>query len=197
MPTKTQEQILDFLLGNPEEELAIRGIAKRLGKSYTLVYNNIADLDDKGLIKKRDVPPAQVITLNKFAPTDALIGIEFRRRREFVQKHPWIRVMLEDILRAARGHFFVLLVFGSYAKGTQTPGSDLDLLVIVQDKKDMMEIENSVQNAYTKIKKGLILVDIDDFKGMIRNTDEFNVGNEAKKHHMILHGIEEYYRIIK
>lgn len=184
-------------MGNPEEELAIRGIAKRLGKSYTLVYNNIADLDDKGLIKKRDVPPAQVITLNKFAPTDTLISIEFRRRIEFVQKHPWIRVMLEDILRAARGHFFVLLVFGSYAKGTQTPGSDLDLLVIVQDKKDMMEIENSVQNVYTKIKKGLILVDINDFKGMIRNTDEFNVGNEAKKHHMILHGIEEYYRIIK
>ena len=41
MLTKTQEQILAFLIGNQEERVTISGIARRLGKSYTLVYNNI------------------------------------------------------------------------------------------------------------------------------------------------------------
>lgn len=197
MPTRTQEQIMAFLMGNPEEELAIRGIAKRLGKSYTLIYNNIADLEKKGIIKKQDIPPAQIVTLNRFAPAEVLIDTEFRRKREFLQKHPWIMVMLEDILAAAKNHFFILLVFGSYAKGTQTPKSDIDLLVIVQNKKDIKEIEDAMYKTYTKIKKGLNFADINDFRGMIRNTDELNIGNEARKYHIILYGIEEYYQMIK
>ena len=138
--TKTQEQILSFLLSKPEEQLTIRGIAKRLNKSYTLVYNNIADLEKKGIIKKQDVPPAKVITLNEFAPTEIFIDIELKRKKELLKKHPWIQLMLDDILTATKNLFFILIVFGSYAKATHTSKSDLDILIIVQDKKDINDI---------------------------------------------------------
>ncbi len=195
--TKTQEQILSFLLSKPEEQLTIRGIAKRLNKSYTLVYNNIADLEKKGIIKKQDVPPAKVITLNEFAPTEIFIDIELKRKKELLQKHPWIQLMLDDILTATKNLFFILIVFGSYAKATQTSKSDLDILIIVQDKKDINDIEDAVYKAYTKTKKGVNIVDINDFKEMIKNTNEMNIGNEAKKHHIILYGVETYYQLIK
>ena len=195
--TKTQEQILSFLLSKPEEQLTIRGIAKRLNKSYTLVYNNIADLEKKGIIKKQDVPPAKVITLNEFAPTEIFIDIELKRKKELLQKHPWIQLMLDDILTATKNLFFILIVFGSYAKATQTSKSDLDILIIVQDKKDINDIEDAVYKAYTKTKKGVNIVDISDFKEMIKNTNEMNIGNEAKKHHIILYGVETYYQLIK
>lgn len=197
MLTQTQEQILIFLLSNPEEQLTIRGIAKRLGKSYTLVYNNIADLEKKDLIRKQNVPPAQIINLNEFAPTEIFVDIELKRKKEFLRKYPWIEVMLEDILGSTKNLFFILLIFGSYAKGTQTTKSDIDLLIIVQDKKDIKEIENLIHKAYTKIKKGLNFIDINDFKEMIKNTNELNIGNEAKKHHVMLYGVEAYYQLLK
>lgn len=197
MLTQTQEKILAFLLSNPEEQFTIRGIAKKLGKSYTLVYNNIADLGKKDIIRKQNVPPAQIIRLNEFAPTDIFIDIEIKRKKEFLKKHLWIELMLKDILSSARNLFFIMLVFGSYAKGKQTTKSDLDLLVIVQDKKDIKKIEEPMHKTYTKVKKGLNFVDVHDFEEMIKNTNELNIGNEAKKHHIILYGVEAYYQLVK
>ena len=197
MFTKTQEQILTFLLSNPEEQLTIRGIAKRLGKSYTLVYNNIAKLEKENIIRKRNVPPGQIITLNEFAPTEIFVDIELKRKKEFLKKYPWVQLMLKDILSSTKNPFFILLVFGSYAKSTQTKSSDFDLLIIVQDKKDIKGIEYAIDRAYTKVKKGLNFIDINDLKEMIKNTNELNIGNEAKKHHIILYGVEVYYQLLK
>lgn len=42
--------------------------------------------------------------------------------------------MLNDVLKSAENIFFILIVFGSYAKNSKTEKSDLDLLIIVQDK---------------------------------------------------------------
>lgn len=196
MATRTQDDILSFLIAHPEEQFTIRGIAKKLHKSYTLVYNNISDLEKKKLILKQKVPPAQIIKLNTFAPTDIFIDIELKRKKEFLKKYPWIEVMLRDMFSSAPNFFFVLLVFGSYAKGTQTPKSDLDILVILQDKKDVIKIELAFQKIYTKVKKGLNVIDATDFREMIKNTNELNIGNEAKKHHLILHGAEIYYLLL-
>jgi len=197
MATKTQEKILAFLLSNPEEKLTIRGISKRLSKSYTLVYNNIRGLEKDNIIAKESIPPAQVVKLNEFAPAEIFVEIELKRKKEFLKEYPWVSLMLNDILSSAKNLFFILLVFGSYAKAMQTKKSDIDLLVIVQDKKDIEGIENAINKAYTKVKKGLNFVDMHDFKEMIKNTNELNIGNEAKKHHLILYGAEEYYQLLK
>lgn len=196
MLTKTQEQILAFLLGNPEQNFTIRGIAKKLNKSYTLVYNNLSDLEKENIIRKEAVPPAQIVLLNEFASTDIFVDIELKRKKTFLQKHSWVKLMLEDILDSA-ACFFILLVFGSYAKEKSTSKSDLDLLIITQDKKDIKEVENAIQRAYTKVKKSPIFVDVNDFKEMVRNPRELNVGNEAKRNHIILYGAEEYYQLLK
>jgi len=193
--TKTQEQILAYLLSHPEEQNTIRGIAKKLKKSYTLVYNNLSELEKDNIIIKNDVPPAKIIKLNEYTNKEIFVDIELKRKNIFLKKHPWIKVMLEDILKSTKNPFFILLIFGSYAKSKESKDSDLDLLIIVKNKNDIKDIENSINNAYTKVKKGLNFIDINDFKEMIKNTEELNIGNEAKKHHIILHGVEIYYQL--
>lgn len=197
MLTQTQNKILAFLLSNPDEDVAIRGISKRLNKSYTLVYNNIAGLEKNNIIIKKSVPPAQIIRLNEFAPEEIFIDIELKLKEEFLKKYPWAQLMLEDILSSAKNLFFIILVFGSYAKATQTKNSDIDLLIIVQDKKDIKDVEEAINKAYTKVKKGLNFVDVNGFKEMIKSANELNIGNEAKKHHVILYGAEAYYQLLK
>ena len=197
MLTKTQEQILAFLLRNPNEQVTIRGIAKRLEKSYTLIYNNIANLEKKDIIIKQSIPPGQVIKLNEFAPIEIFIDIELKIKNEFLKKYSWIHLMVEDILSSTKNLFFTLIVFGSYAKGTQTKNSDLDLLIMVQNKRDIKDIENAINRTYTKIKKSLNFIDAGDFKEMIKNRTELNIGNESRNHHIILYGVEIYCQMLK
>lgn len=195
MITKTQEQILQLLLSRPEERLSIRGIARLLGKSYTLTYNNVQGLVKQGFVEKQSIPPAQVIQLKEGIPTNVLVGVEQKKAEVFLEKHSWIKLYLKDVLNTAHP-FFIMLVFGSYAKGTQTKESDLDLLIIVPAKADIPGMEKAAQQ-YTKVKKGIIVVDAQNFTEMIKNPEELSVGIEAKKHHVLIYGTEQYYQLLR
>lgn len=199
MLTRTQRKILALLLNQvSDEQLSIRGIARKLGLSYTLTYNNIINLDKERIVRKLEVPPAQIITIHDFAPTEVLVDIELERRNDFLKRNSWIKVMLDDIMSSVNNYFFVLLVFGSYSKGTETSKSDIDLLAITPKKDDdFKEIENAINKVYTKVKKGIIVVTVDNFKEMISIPQVLNVGNEARKTHIILYGVEQYYQILK
>ena len=150
MITQTQEQILKLLLGKPEEHLSIRQIARLLGKSYALTYNNMQKLVKTHILRTEHVPPAQIIRLSEQAPTSLLVDTERRRTEDFLAKHPWVDLYLKDVL-AAGGPFLVMLIFGSYARGTQVRGSDLDLLIIAPAKEDISMFEKAAEQ-YTKVK---------------------------------------------
>lgn len=197
MLTKTQEQILIFLLDRQDDNFTIRSLARSLKKSYPLVYNNLLSLEERGIITKKDIPPGKVITLSENIPKNVIINIEMKKRDNFLKRHPEIKLMLEDTLKSVKNPFFILLIFGSYAKGKQTKKSDLDILIIVKEKNDIKEIERAVNKTITKAKKSLIFIEIKDFKEMIKNDKEFNVGNEAKKNHVILYGAEQFYQLIR
>lgn len=195
MITRTQEQILQLLLSRPEERLSIRGIARLLGKSYTLTYNNVQRLVKQGFVEKQSIPPAQMIQIKESIPANVLVDIERKVAEVFLEKHSRIKLYLKDVLNAAPP-FFIMLVFGSYAKGTQTKDSDLDLLIIVPMKADIPVMEKAAQQ-YTKVKKGIIVVDAQNFTEMIKNSRELSVGNEAKKNHILIYGAEQYYQLLK
>ena len=44
----------------------------------------------KNIIRKQNVPPGQIITLNEYAPTELFVDIEIKRKKEFLKKHPGI-----------------------------------------------------------------------------------------------------------
>lgn len=197
MLTKTQEKILTFLMANQKDNLSIRNLAKKLNKSYTLVYNNLLDLEKKEFVRKLSVPPAQIVTLNEFSPVDILVAIELKRKSEFLEKNPWCKVMLKDIFNSINNTFFIFIIFGSYAKGKTTASSDLDLLVIVNKKEDIKNIEDEIRRIHTKVKKSLITITANEFQEMIKNREELNIGNEARKNHIILYGAENYYQLLR
>ncbi len=194
--TETQEQIIEKLLANPEEVFTIRSLARKMNKSYPLVFNNLKKLKKMEVIEEQSIPPAKRITVKDAAPKNILLYIEEKRREEFLKKHLWVRVMLQDLITGVSQIFFSLIVFGSYAKGNQTSNSDLDLLVIVPKKEDIHELESAIRNVYTRIKKNFIVTTVNDFKEMVKNSEEFNVGNEAKKYHILLYGTEQFYQLI-
>lgn len=93
--------------------------------------------------------------------------------------------------------FFILLLFGSYAKNKQTHNSDIDICFIVpsQQKKSIELKINSIINIFSKEIHNFIFSE-KEFKNMI-NSKEYNVCYEILKNNVILHGLEEYYELIK
>ena len=194
MTTKTQEHILQLLLSRSEEQWSIRKIARALEKSYTLTYHNIQALLKEEVLESHSLPPAHMIQIKEDAPANILIETERKRAEAFLEKYGWMRLYLNDILKTAKP-FFIMIIFGSYAKGIETKNSDIDILFIVPVKENIASMEHTEQ-AYTKVKKSIITLDVQNFSEMIKNPKVLNVGNEARKYHIILHGAEQYYHIL-
>lgn len=196
MATNTQLSIIAHLL-NHDEPQTIRGLARQLGKAYPLVYNAIPELVRQEIVLKKSAPPAQIISLNPHTSPEMLIEAERKIRHDFLQQNKWLAIFLQDVQMNSPTSFFVFLIFGSHAQGKQTAKSDLDLLLIVPRAEDSENIEQVVREVYTKVPKHLITVREEHFLEMIKNSRQFNVGNEARKHHILLYGIEEYYQLLE
>jgi len=87
-----------------------------------------------------------------------------------------------------------LLLFGSYASGKARTGSDIDLMLITDDKTIESQIKN--QMSLIPLPVHLLSFTAGEFISMLKTT-EFNVGQEAFYNNIILFGIEDYYRLIQ
>jgi predicted nucleotidyltransferase len=195
--TNTKERQIQWILTHPDEKVTISGLAVASGTAYPQTYNNVQDLVQQRIFVKESVPPAQIISLHPEIPIDVLVAIETRRKKEFLKKHVWMELMLKDLLNYTLDFFLVFAVFGSYAKGTQNSKSDIDFLLIVPSRKKISLFEHALHKIYTKVKKNVVIVTAEEFIEMIKKTNEFNVGNEAKKHHVLLYGAEQWHSLIK
>ncbi|MFW6231261.1 MAG: nucleotidyltransferase domain-containing protein, partial [Nanoarchaeota archaeon] len=112
-----------------------------------------------------------------------------RRRTEELLKRQAFRRIAQEI--ETLPELFVLLLFGSYAKGTQKKDSDIDLLLIAEHAKPIVSKIKSLP-----LPTHITAITPKELNEM-RNSKEFSVVSEALKQNIIIHGIEEYYRFIK
>lgn len=196
MLTNTKEKQIEWILTHPDQKVSISGLSIETGTAYPQTYNNVQDLVKQKVFSLESVPPAQIVTIPSEAPIDVLLSIEAKRKQEFLKKYSWAKLMIGDLLRYTGEYFFILVIFGSYAKGKENINSDLDLLVIVSKQDDISLFETALSKVYTKTKKDVTVVTKDEFVEMVKN-NKFNVGTEAKKYHVILYGAEQWYNLIR
>jgi len=194
--TGTELCILIQLLQYTENSVTIRGLARLLGLSYPLIHQAVQKLKKKNIIEIIPVPPAHIIKIRKDAPQDSLLIAEIEAKKRFSSTHFWIQMCKEDIIRNSNFESFILIVFGSYAKKKQNSQSDIDLLFIVPKKENIQTAEVALKSTITQVRKHGIIVTEKDFLTMIQNKETFNVGNEARKNHIILTGVERYYQLL-
>ena len=94
--------------------------------------------------------------------------------------------------------FGTLVIFGSFARGTETTTSDIDSLIIAPTRSTGEEIERLLKNETVFLKHALhsIFVDEKEFVVNLRSK-EITVVKEVLKNHAIITGIESFYRGIK
>lgn len=197
MLTKTQLKILSYLIDNKEKLAGIRELAREISVAYYLVQMNVQDLKSKKIITLQRAGKTDIIRINESADSSYLIEAEKFKKEEFYRKFPEIKVTLNKLMKGSPFSFFVILIFGSYAKKPRKD-SDLDLLIIVPDEnsKELMQRTASSVSRTSLIKIHETILTEDSFTSML-NKKELNVVAETINNHVIIYGGENYYKLIK
>jgi predicted nucleotidyltransferase len=178
--------ILKLLLERKEDKFTIRKISEALKINYRIAYEHVMGLEKEGLLKITRVGNSKIC---EFAQRfdSKVFEAEYSRRKALLKNKDFL--VLHNRLAELRFPFIALL-FGSHAKGTASKHSDIDVLAIGEDQK---EIKAAISLLPDRIH--LTTVSYEDFIHMSRSR-EFTVVSEALKNNIILVGIEEYYRLL-
>jgi predicted nucleotidyltransferase len=156
-----------------------RDIAKRLEMNQKTVSNVLNRLEKENILKFSVEGKNKYYYLNKFNPSikEIVKLMEVDRKIKFIERNKKIGGLLENLEQRARG---ILIIFGSYAKGTNTEKSDLD--VFVQGRISNID---DLENLYS-LKINVILSDKKRFD------KQEKIIIEILKNHIILKGVEEF-----
>ena len=187
---KNHSKIIRTLLEKQEEELNIARIAKYSKIDYKNTYNIIGNLEKKGVLSVKPFGKTKKITLNKTAHP-LILEAEYERRQDLFEKSKDFKVLYNKLSRL--NFPFIVLLFGSNAKGKATEHSDIDLLIVCDEERER-QIQEVLDMFPLRIHPTFIR--FEDFMAMLK-TKEFNVVSEAVRSNIILVGMEDYYRMLE
>ena len=184
-------RILKLLIGRNAERFSINQISKLRRINYKTAYVNVKKLEMLMLIKAEKLGNTTSCTFS-FKSHPLVYEAEILRRDEFLAINGSLAVLYSQLLKV-NNPFFSALLFGSYAKGKQTKGSDIDLAIISSEELyEQVRKEISV----LPLKLHLLQFTPEEFASSLRTT-EFNVCHEIKKNNIIMFGTECYYEVLR
>jgi predicted nucleotidyltransferase len=200
MLTKEQIEIFSIFRENISKKFTFKEIKEKSRKnSNNLIQLAIKTFKKLDIIKSDKIGNVIIYYLN----LDNNLTISYLSLIEQIKINNEQRLP-KDILNAIQKNilkkteFFILLVFGSYAKGKVTEKSDLDVAVLTPNKALKKE---SVPYIETIKRRELLHIHYevftrDEFLEMLKVEQE-NVGKEIFRNNFIYYGAEQYYNLIK
>jgi len=160
-----------------KEDLHTRAIAERLKSNHATVIRKLRDLTGDNIVDFRAEGKNKVYTVKKsLEGRNAAMIAEMYKQSLVVCRYP----VLRGIVRAVQEmpDIPLALLYGSYAKGLATKGSDIDLFVETSDVRIKKQLE--LRHSSLSVKIGTF-----DTKDLLIR--------EIIKDHIILRGVEVYF----
>jgi len=155
----------------------VRGIADDISTNQTTVSRKLQELYKENVVDFRYEGKNKVFFLKKSLEAKQYICIaELRKAIRIIRKYPFMRKIFEELRR--NEDFHMVILFGSYAKGSPGEHSDIDIYIEATDpnlKKQAESIHSRIRAKIGKYDKDNILI------------------KEIQKNHVIIKGVEEYY----
>ena len=186
--------------------LTILEISRQLKIGYRPAYNHISAMEKEKIIKVEIVGNAKKCTLNleNAKARHILEEVGILKTEELFKENQKFKIVLESLIHKLTGRFISeihsIILFGSYAKGSATKSSDVDLLFIVTDLKginlrDGIERECASYHYSHNMKVSPLITDINEFKKMLESKD-LNVGREVREYGVPVYGSEMFWRLV-
>lgn len=206
MRRETALKIVQLLRRDLGKGFTILEISKKLKIGYRPAYNHITGLEKEVAIVVKTVGGSKQCFLNleNVKSRYFLQEVDLMRKETIYKANPKLKAVIESLIAKITNQFVAdvhsVILFGSYAKGTATKSSDIDVLFIVGDLKnkalrETIERECASYQYSHNLKISPLITDIAEFKKMLRSK-EMNVGKEAKECGIALYGSEQFWRFI-
>lgn len=194
MLTNNTVKMLEAWNGDMFGELGISEIMKiSRKKTKPWVFNALKQLAASRLLVSRRKGNLDIYSLNMSNPLlwHALQYINAQKSLDF----PRLDIVMEAIEKIPLRNY-CLLVFGSYANGSQRKKSDLDICFLVEkgDEKKIKPHFSDVKLAST-IDIDEHYITFDDFVKMLLREEE-NLGKQIFRSHKLFFNPDIYYRLI-
>ena len=143
-------EIIELLL-NEGKECYLREIARKTDNSTSSISRQLNLLKSNKIITERKSGKELMYSLN-FKNNFALKLcelIEIQKLEKFYEKNAEIKIILQDFLDKIKDENTTnVTIFGSIAKGKYTKESDIDILIISNEKRDFVKEIREINAEY-------------------------------------------------
>jgi len=139
--SKVKVKVLRTLERYREKEFTIRELAKFLGVSHTGIKKVVDELEKTNVLRVRTVGRSYAFRLNMNSYAAKIVGKTFEMESGALSE-------LGDVIREKLKSRFVTsaALYGSVVEGKETSRSDIDLLIITNQREKVEEIVAELQN---------------------------------------------------
>lgn len=163
-----------------KQNVHIRGLAKLINTNQTTIARKVIELEKNNVVDFRIEGKNKVFFIkNSIEAKESIKILEHKKLLEILSKVSELRIIVEKIKEDSNIHLAIL--FGSYAKGTRTEKSDIDLYVETENQNMKKKLE--LINSKLSIKIGLF-----DKKNLLIK--------EIIKNHIIIKGVDLYCELV-
>ena len=181
---------IEEFLGNYTGSFTGSDIARKKSLNQKSVSNALNKLESEGFLKSNTVGKNKEFSLNldnMETVKNFIVAAEHIRTANFLKKQALIKEIILKIGPAFNG---IVIIFGSYAKGTQKKDSDLDIFIAGAYDRDKVYKVSELYNLQINVKN----YPASAFRRSLKNKDILLT--EIIKSHVIISGAEEFVNAV-
>jgi len=187
---KTMSRIIAFFLDHPAPK-TIREIAQGLNADYRIVHTATQRLIQQKILLSQPVGASTLCKLNPGYYGIELLSAEYARMEKRLNNSD-VKHLRKEILVSMPTAYFTLLLFGSHAKQTATPRSDIDIALICEEKSVELVLQEKIALLPLPV-HALFFTEKEFLRA--KQEKKRNVVHEIIEHNVVLYGIETYCRL--
>jgi uncharacterized protein len=163
---KIRQVVLSLLLLNPDRRFYLSQIIDHVGAGHGAVQRELKSLTDAGLILREKNGHQVYFQINRNSPV-------FMELKGLIVKTSGIADVIKSAIEPFENSIALAFIYGSFAKGTETGHSDVDLIAV--GKIDSMEFHKAISRCEEILGRivNYSIMDVDEFKMRRRDKDGF------------------------
>jgi predicted nucleotidyltransferase len=163
--SKTRVKILTLFLMNPDTELFIREISRRIDENVNAVRRELSNLENIDLLKSKNKGNMKYYTINKY------FSIYPELKSIILKTEGVTKVIKNDLINL--GNIELAFIYGSFASGEDTRDSDLDIFLVGNINEDQLIKELSKLEETLSREINYVLFGKEELDKRIKEKDPF------------------------
>jgi predicted nucleotidyltransferase len=196
MLTKEEIKIIELFRNDLFGNYTIKELARKINKkSYNWVFNAVKKLNNFGVISFDIKGKSNICSLN----LENNLTLDYLSLLEnfYLPKNLPIK-NISRLIKSIPFAYYTFIVTGSYAEGKETKKSDLDIVILVENKEDSKKVFTILKNEGELMvpPAHIYVFTKNEFLKMLLEKEK-NYGKLIFEKRVIIFGAENYYLILR